>query len=655
LLGTQFVQPLQVTVRDSAGNLVSGAAVAFAAPGSGARASLSAGTVVTNPAGQASVTATANSVAGSYLVIASVGGAATSFTLTNTQIASITASGGTPQSTAVGTTFAALLEVTVRDTAGRPVSNAFVSFSAPSAGATATLSSSGRTRVATNASGVARVTATANNIVGSYTVAAFVTTSGPTATTLSATFSLTNLEAGAVGVTNLALGRIATQSSTLSGYPSAVASSAVDGNTDGNFSDGSVTETNADPNAWWQVDLGASAAVSSVVVWNRTDCCGARLGDYWVFVSDTPFLPTDTPDTLQNRSGTFGIHQTSTPSPSTITVTGGAQGRYVRVQLSGTDILSLAEVQVFGSGGAPAPADLALGKPATQSSTLPGFASAGAASAVDGGTDGNFSDGSVAATNSDPNAWWQVDLGASATVSSVVVWNRTDCCGTQLGDYWVFVSDTPFLPADTPATLQSRAGTFASRQTSPPDPFATIPVSTQGRYVRVQLTGAGSLNLAEVQMFGVPVPPVNLSLGKSASQSSTFPGFPTAVAASAVDGNTDGSFFDGSVTATNLDTNAWWQVDLGASATVSSILIWNRTDCCSTRLSDYWVFVSDTPFGATDTPDTLQNRAGTFAIHQSVTPSPSTVIAAGAQGRYVRVQLNGTNNLSLAEVQVFGQ
>ena len=654
LLGTQFVQPLEVTVQDSAGNPVSGAVVTFAVPDSGARASLSAGTVVTNAAGQAGVTATANSVAGSYLVTASVGGAATSFTLTNTQIASITASGGTPQSTAVGTTFAALLEVTVRDTAGRPVSNAFVSFSAPSAGATATLSSSGRTRVATNASGVARVTATANNIVGSYTVGALVTTSGPTATALSATFSLTNLEAGAVGVTNLALGRIATQSSTLSGSPGAVASSAVDGNTDGNFSDGSVTETNADSNAWWQVDLSASAAVSSVVVWNRTDCCSSRLGDYWVFVSDTPFLPTDTPDTLQNRSGTLGFHQTSTPSPSAIILTGGAQGRYVRVQLSGTDILSLAEVQVFGTGGAPAPADLALGKPATQSSMLPGFASAGAASAVDGGTDGNFFDGSVTSTNAEPNAWWQVDLGVSTAVASVAVWNRTDCCGSRLGDYWVFVSDTPFLPTDTPATLQNRAGTFASHQTSPPDPSTMIAIGAQGRYVRLQLNDTHSLSLAEVQVFGVPVPPVNLSLGKSASQSSTFPGFPSAVAASAVDGNTDGSFFDGSVTATNLDTNAWWQVDLGASAAVSSILIWNRTDCCSTRLSDYWVFVSDTPFGATDTPDTLQNRAGTFAIHESVTPSPSIIIAEGAQGRYVRVQLNGTNNLSLAEVQVFG-
>ncbi len=121
-----------------------------------------------------------------------------------------------------------------------------------------------------------------------------------------------------------------------------------------------------------------------------------------------------------------------------------------------------------------------------------------------------------------------------------------------------------------------------------------------------------------------------------------------------MDGNTDGAFFDGSVTATNFDSNAWWQVDLGASASISSIAIWNRTDCCGSRLNDYWVFVSDTPFSPTDTPATLQFRAGTWSSHQTAIPNPSIIIGSGAQGRYVRVQLTGTNYLSLAEVQVFG-
>jgi hypothetical protein len=239
-----------------------------------------------------------------------------------------------------------------------------------------------------------------------------------------------------------------------------------------------------------------------VVVWKLKDCCSARLSDYWVFVSNTPFLASDTPATLQNRAGTFSSHQTTAPNPSTTIAFNSVQGRYVRVQLSDTDYLSLAEVQVYGTGGAPAPTNLALGKAATQSSTIPGSVSAGAGSAVDGNLDGNFFDGSVTATNADTNAWWQVDLGATATVNSVVVFNRTDCCSTRLGDYWVFVSNTPFLATDTPATLLGRAGTFASHQTTVPSPSTTIPVAMQGRYVRVQLTGTNYLSLAEVQVFG---------------------------------------------------------------------------------------------------------------------------------------------------------
>src|ERR1051326_4572712 len=146
----------------------------------------------------------------------------------------------------------------------------------------------------------------------------------------------------------------------------------------------------------------------------------------------------------------------------------------------------------------------------------------------------------------------------------------------------------------------------------------------------------------------------NLALGKAATQSSTLTGFGPAGASNSVDGNTDGNFFHNSVSHTNLDANAWWQVDLGAAATVASVVISNRTDCCSNRLSDYWVFVSNTPFASTDTPSTLQTRAGTWNSHQTSYPNPSTTIAVNAAGRYVRVQLSGPNYLSLAEVQVFG-
>jgi len=139
------------------------------------------------------------------------------------------------------------------------------------------------------------------------------------------------------------LGKTATESSIY-----APASRAVDGNTDGNFDDGSVAHTGYEANPWWQVDLGAPKTVNSVVVWNRTDCCGDRLSDYWIFVSNTPFAPTDTPATLQNRAGTWSSHQTTAPNPSTSVVVPGMQGQYVRVQLGVANFLNVAEVQVIG-------------------------------------------------------------------------------------------------------------------------------------------------------------------------------------------------------------------------------------------------------------------------------------------------------------------
>jgi uncharacterized repeat protein (TIGR01451 family) len=72
LVGTPFPQALRVTLRDSIGNALSGMAVNFVAPASGASAILSVGTANTDASGVASVTATANSIAGTYTVLVTV-------------------------------------------------------------------------------------------------------------------------------------------------------------------------------------------------------------------------------------------------------------------------------------------------------------------------------------------------------------------------------------------------------------------------------------------------------------------------------------------------------------------------------------------------------------------------------------------------------
>ena len=81
----RLVAPLAVHVMDAFGNAAVGTNVTFAAPASGASAVLSATTATVDASGNASVTATANAIAGSYTATAGIGGGATApFALTNT-------------------------------------------------------------------------------------------------------------------------------------------------------------------------------------------------------------------------------------------------------------------------------------------------------------------------------------------------------------------------------------------------------------------------------------------------------------------------------------------------------------------------------------------------------------------------------------------
>ena len=146
---------------------------------------------------------------------------------------------------------------------------------------------------------------------------------------------------------NVAVGKAATQRSTAYG---GVAERAVDGNTDGNWSAGSVTHSAEDgsPEPWWQVDLGASVPIHSVHVWNRSDCCSERLGDYYVLVSNEPFGSGSLAD-VRAQPGVTALHEPSTAGRPTSIFTDDLDltGRYVRVQLTGNAPLSIAEVQVL--------------------------------------------------------------------------------------------------------------------------------------------------------------------------------------------------------------------------------------------------------------------------------------------------------------------
>lgn len=143
---------------------------------------------------------------------------------------------------------------------------------------------------------------------------------------------------------------------------------------------------------------------------------------------------------------------------------------------------------------------------------------------------------------------------------------------------------------------------------------------------------------------------VNLALSKTATQSSTdFNG----EAARAVDGNTDGAYRNNSITHTEVETQPWWQVDLGAVEYLSHINIFNRTDnCCSNRLSDFYLLVSKSAFESSDLNETI-SQTGVVSYYFGSVINESATFEVEFDARYVRVQLLGSENpLSLAEVEI---
>jgi len=303
------------------------------------------------------------------------------------------------------------------------------------------------------------------------------------------------------------------------------------------------------------------------------------------------------------------------------------------------------------ASGCGEPTNLALGKPASQSSVAYDGV---AGRAVDGVTDGRYANGSVTHTAGSTQPWWQVDLGQRSTIATVTLHNRTDCCGSRLSDVHVFVSASD-MSGRTLAQLTADPG-VARVQVASLNGQASIalPLPSQGRFVKVQLAGTGYLSLAEVQVLGTTgaAPVVNLSQGQPALQSSVGFG---GDAAKAVDGNTDGRYANGSVTHTNAGVQPWWQVDLGRIALVESVRIYNRSDCCAGRLSDFYVFVADTDLSGRSVAQLVGDPQVARVRVSSLNGAASLTLPLAAQGRFVKLQLNGSDYLSLAEVQVFGR
>ncbi|MGL1901288.1 MAG: discoidin domain-containing protein [Fibrobacterales bacterium] len=147
-------------------------------------------------------------------------------------------------------------------------------------------------------------------------------------------------------------------------FPSLNADMAIDGNTDGDLSNKSVTTTYFGQNErgtqspWWNLDLNDQQFISTITLWNRTDTWKEKLNNFVVIVSNNPFetnvddLSRDI-DLITSGQDITVIYDTipeemTSPERDSITYMLNRRARYIRIQMLDTAILQLAEVEIFG-------------------------------------------------------------------------------------------------------------------------------------------------------------------------------------------------------------------------------------------------------------------------------------------------------------------
>jgi len=123
----------------------------------------------------------------------------------------------------------------------------------------------------------------------------------------------------------------------------AIARRAVDGRTVGRFSRNSCTHTKTMQNPWWVIDLKRKRKISSVTLYNRSDCCGKRLAGVKVVLG-------------MHKDGRFKTSCGHVRRPQRVNrvVCGGKKGRFVKVFLpskKGSLVLCEVQIAILTGGG----------------------------------------------------------------------------------------------------------------------------------------------------------------------------------------------------------------------------------------------------------------------------------------------------------------
>lgn len=314
-----------------------------------------------------------------------------------------------------------------------------------------------------------------------------------------AAIGLSPLTASAADRPNLSLGRTASASGSVGGYPAANV-------TDGNQATYWEGPSNAFPQTL-QIDLGRSVDVDEVVL---------RLPSSWEARTEALSVQGSTDGTAFSTLSASQGRSFAPASANTVTIDFTvASVRYVRLNITGNTgwpAAQISELEIHGTDttdpgdpgdpGTPGTGvDLARGKAIEASSTTQSFV---AANANDGQTGTYWESGGFPSTLT-------VKLGADADISSVVVKLNPD------GAWGARTQSVQVLGRGQAATGFTSLAARADRAFNPATNQNTVTIPVNGRAADVQLaffsnSGAPGGQVAEVQVIGTPAPNPDLTV-----------------------------------------------------------------------------------------------------------------------------------------------
>lgn len=298
----------------------------------------------------------------------------------------------------------------------------------------------------------------------------------------------------------------------------------------------------------------------------------------------------------------------------------------------------------------PTGSNLALKRPVVMSSTYPGGEGY---RCVDGGkTNLNFNHGSCCHTyGGSAEKWVRVELDSLTKVNMVRVWNRGDCCHTRLNGFSVYVGSNP----SSSITSNHNCGNGGITN---PGAGAILTMDcggATGKYVWIWLPASGPLiNICEIEVYGEEMRRVNLALERPVTQDSVYQTFG---GSGCVNGNTATVFGrDGNCCHTaggNLPGPRWVRVELAAARKIGFVYVYNRGDCCGSRLKNWAIWV-----GSNTGSITANYNCGNGGVSQASNGQVIQVYCNGALGKYVWLRTDhgataNHNPINVCEIEVY--